>query len=384
MLKDSDDEEEDNEGNIDEHDDEEGCEEEEEEMEEKQQGEQEDEEEVFEENQFTVPKLRKLIKKVRKSTQMRQKLRKLCRLYKIKYRVPKIDVATRWNSTFLMIQRAIYLKSPLRALCTNEKSLNKYITNEAEWADLSTLKDLLQKFDRATNRMSMERHPTLSSYLPTLNWLLESLETFIEGSAEVLARAVECGLEKLKKYEDQLHISKSRLPYVAVFLDPSVKMSYFKEHGYSKPLIRDIQKAITEMFEQTYGKEVSNHSDDNSKEEPIDEFLAHMHKRAVNREPKELQKYMQFPLSGPKVNILEYWRSQKDEFPNLSNMARDNLAVQSSSVAVERDFSMGSDLVTPKRCSLLPETIRACLCLRSWMKNLNRQPRQSSKLNSLL
>lgn len=124
-------------------------------------------------------------------------------------------------------------------------------------------------------------------------------------------------------------------------------------------------------------------SNDKPKEEPVDEFFEHMYKRAVTKEPKEMQKYLHFPLSAPKVNILEYWRSQKDEFPNISKMARDNLAAQSSSVAIERDFSMGSDLVTPKRCSLLPETIRACLCLKSWLKNLNHQPRLSGKLNRL-
>lgn len=160
---------------------------------------EDEEEEIFEENQFTVAKLRKLIKKVRKSTQMRQKLRSLCRLYKIKYRVPIIDVSTRWNSTYEMIQRASYLKSPLRALCTNEKSLNKFITNEAEWVDLNTLKNLLQKFNRSTKLMSMERHPTLSAYIPTLNWLLESLTSFLEETTGVLAQAVEIGLQKLTK-----------------------------------------------------------------------------------------------------------------------------------------------------------------------------------------
>lgn len=158
-----------------------------------------------------------------------------------------------------------------------------------------------------------------------------------------------------------------------MFLNPSLKMSYFKEHGYTKPMIREIQKSICELFEKNYVSEAPNNKD--NAEESLDEFFEHMHKRAVNKEPKEFQKYLQFPLSAPKVKVLEYWRSQKDEFPNVCNMARDHLAVQSGSVAVERDFAMGVDVVTATRCSLLPETIRACMCLKSWLKNLNSQSR---------
>lgn len=94
-----------------------------------------------------------------------------------------------------------------------------------------------------------------------------------------------------------------------------------------------------------------------------------MYKRSkTNREPKEFQKYLNHPLSNAKVDLLDYWRSQKDEFPNLSKMAQDYLSIQGGSVPVERDFSMGTHLVTPTRCSLNPETIRACMCLKSWFQ----------------
>lgn len=330
-----------------------------------------DEEETFEENQFSIAKLRVLVKKVKNSTQKRQKLRKFCEFYKVKYRVPILDVPTRWNSTFNMIQRALDLKTPLRSLCTNDNTLKKYLITEPEWINIEKLKELLQKFDRSTQLMSMERHPTISSYLPTLNWLLESLKSFIESNPGTLAEAVDIGLEKLKKYEAELQITKSKIPYIGVFLNPSLKMSYFKEHGYGKPMMKEIQKSISETFEQMYVSQTTSQTEETEKDDSNDEFYEHMHKRSSNKEPKEFQKYLQFPLSAPKVNVLEYWRSQTEEFPNISHMARDYLAVQSGAVAVERDFSTGSHLVTPKRCSLAPETIRACLCLKSWLRNLD-------------
>ncbi len=42
-----------------------------------------------------------------------------------------------------------------------------------------------------------------------------------------------------------------------------------------------------------------------------------------------------------------------------------------TSVPIERVFSGGTDLITPKRCSLNAEVIRACMCLKSWWGEQN-------------
>lgn len=91
-------------------------------------------------NDLTIIKIRKLVRKIRKSPQKRRKLKKLCDLYNIPYLTPILDVATRWNSTFFMIERADKLKKPLHALCHSEKSLNAFVMYESEWAELNTLK----------------------------------------------------------------------------------------------------------------------------------------------------------------------------------------------------------------------------------------------------
>ncbi|GET60559.1 ribonuclease H-like domain-containing protein [Rhizophagus irregularis DAOM 181602=DAOM 197198] len=59
---------------------------------------------------------------------------------------------------------------------------------------------------------------------------------------------------------------------------------------------------------------------------------------------------------------------QEANYPNLSKMALDYLAIPATSAPVERIFSSGTDLVTQKRCSLKGETIRELMCLKSWWK----------------
>ena len=39
---------------------------------------------------------------------------------------------------------------------------------------------------------------------------------------------------------------------------------------------------------------------------------------------------------------------------------------KATSVPVERVFAGGTDLIAAKRCSLKADTIRACMCLKSW------------------
>lgn len=239
--------------------------------------------------------------------------------------------------------------------------------DENEWVELNKLCKLLKKFDRSTKLLSMERHPTISAYIPTLNWLLDSLKSFIKDNPGPLARAAGNGLEKLQKYESLTDIAHSKLPFVAVFLNPALKMNYFKEHKYRN--VKEIQKKITEIFERDYETGGDN-VESNDPEESEDEFYAHMFKRAkVNKASKEIQKYLQFPLLSPETNILEFWRTQETEFPGLSKLARDVLPVQSASVAVERDFSSASNTMSPKQCSMQADTLRARMCLKMWYNN---------------
>ena len=49
-------------------------------------------------------------------------------------------------------------------------------------------------------------------------------------------------------------------------------------------------------------------------------------------------------------------------------MARDYLAIPATSVASERAFSAGGNMITNKKSSLVSKTIRAAQCLQSWMQ----------------
>lgn len=320
-----------------------------------------------------IVKMRNLVKKIRKSTQLRQKLNKICIMYKVKYLVPIVDVKTRWNSSHYMIKRSEYLKIPLQHLCINEKSLNHLRITTSDWCELEKLKAVLVKFDRATKLISMARHPTISAYLPTLDWLIVSLREDAANNSGCVAAAIREAIKKLEKYE--LDINVSVIPFIATFLNPALKLNYFKQHNkYSNLSVREIQKQISEYFEHEYVNKTTTTTkrklNDTEDEESDDDLYAFMFKRSkIESNSKEINKYLNLPLSHQKVNVLDYWKAQETTFPFLANMARDIFPAQSGSVCVERDFAGAVDVVTPTRCSLTHNTIRATMCVKSWYKS---------------
>lgn len=133
---------------------------------------------------------------------------------------------------------------------------------------------------------------------------IRRVHSFISDNPGPLARAAENGLVKLEKYEDELQLSKCKIPYFAVLLNPASKMTFFKEHKFRN--IREIQKEFSDYFEKEYNVTVEN-NESKELEDPEDELYAFMYKRPkVTKATKEITKYLQFPLSSYKIDILEF------------------------------------------------------------------------------
>lgn len=102
-----------------------------------------------------------------------------------------------------------------------------------------------------------------------------------------------------------------------------------------------------------------------------DEFQNYLHelKDYDQVESNELDKYMSEPLlkhSG-QFDILSWWRGRVAEYPILTQIARDVLAIQVSTVASESAFSAGGRVVDPYRNRLGSEIVEALICTKDWV-----------------
>ena len=101
-------------------------------------------------------------------------------------RVP-LDVRTRWNSTYRMLERALELMVPINTFMCFYKSpngkrqfaaLKSKLTaiEEREWAILWGICHLLGKFDSATKLLSAEQQPSFLYALPVLRDIKRRIE----------------------------------------------------------------------------------------------------------------------------------------------------------------------------------------------------------------
>lgn len=82
----------------------------------------------------------------------------------------------------------------------------------------------------------------------------------------------------------------------------------------------------------------------------------------------ELERYLALDCNE-NIPYLLWWKAHSMEFPLLSQMAMDYLAIQATSVASEQTFSVASNTLTKVRNRLHSTTARASLCLKSWIMN---------------
>lgn len=93
---------------------------------------------------FIFFQFQQLIKKIRKSNILREKLEKALILENIEPLQPIIGIKVRWNSTFDSIERGLKIKVGLNAIASSTPKLRNYQLDEDEWKQLADLHKLLQ------------------------------------------------------------------------------------------------------------------------------------------------------------------------------------------------------------------------------------------------
>lgn len=92
--------------------------------------------------------------------------------------VPIQDVRTRWNSTFLMLQRAKRLQSDLDQYCLTYR-VNHLMIDSDEWRQIDYLLCLTKPFFRFTTALSKTKDITIHSVFSIYNMLFDHLEASI-------------------------------------------------------------------------------------------------------------------------------------------------------------------------------------------------------------
>lgn len=164
-----------------------------------------------------------------------------------------LDVPTRWNSTYLMLDRAYKYRDALDNYFEEIHGGGKYILSFEEWAKIEKICNLLQPFYEVTKLFSGSDYPTANLYFPCV-WKihLQILRAKVCDDNDI-NRAATGMLDKFDKYwSDYVMV----LAFGVIF-DPRYKLNFVdhalkKVHGVieGERKAREVQNQFAELYKE--------------------------------------------------------------------------------------------------------------------------------------
>jgi hypothetical protein len=188
--------------------------------------------------------------------------------------------------------------------------------------------------------------------------------------------------EKFEKYWKQSNIALD----VACFLDPRYKtklIEYYmrKFYGHEYQVELDEFVSVIKKLYQFYAsspnaaiKKKSNAARTSKRsvmdnvDEDLENFL-YSATETVMVDSNEFDKYMAEPLQKivGEFDILAWWKNKREDYPILTQIVRDVMAIQVSTVASKSAFSAAGRVVDPCHNRLDPEIVEALICTKDWV-----------------
>uniref|UniRef100_A0A1J3H0L5 Zinc finger BED domain-containing protein RICESLEEPER 2 n=1 Tax=Noccaea caerulescens TaxID=107243 RepID=A0A1J3H0L5_NOCCA len=289
-----------------------------------------------------------------------------------------MDVTTRWNSTHLMLSRAINFKEAFRNLAEVERSY-KTLPSDLEWERGEMICQFLQPFAEITKLISGSSYPTANLYFMQVWNIKMWLRDHEDSDDHIIREMVEPMQEKFDKYWEEF----SDILAIAAVLDPRLKLPTLEfcytalEPSSSKSHVSHIRSKMVKLF-GAYKRNTSNITTSQAsisrKDLPsgYDGLYSYFSQKTGGSGKSPLDTYLEEPvldmISFRNMNIIEYWKNNSSRYKELSSMALDVLSIPITTVASESSFSIGSRVLNKYRSCLLPTNVQALICARNWFR----------------
>ncbi|XP_057948280.1 zinc finger BED domain-containing protein RICESLEEPER 2-like [Malania oleifera] len=261
----------------------------------------------------------------------------------------RLDVPTRWNSTFMMIESALIYRRALIHYALLDANY-KYCPSNEEWNRAEVICNFLKPFYDMTKLFSGSDYPTSNLYFSNI-WKIQLhlLETMENPDCIVNGMAA-----KMKEKFDKYWKCYSVVLAFAIVLDLRYKLQ-FVEFCYSKIDSSTSRQKLNLLRQKLYSlfQDYANKSKSSLESTTSSTGDLYLEEPRLNR------------VEHAEMDILRYWKDNRFRYPDLSLMARDVLTIPITSVASESAFSIGAQVLNKYRRSLLPENAGALITTRN-------------------
>lgn len=187
-----------------------------------------------------ISKARDFFKYLRISTARQLKFKKIAKLMNVNISNGLcLDVSTKWNSTFIMLEHALVLRTVFKKY-QDEDPFFIWLPSDEEWDRCGSICKFLEIFYDIACIFSNPAHPTSNLFLLELCRLKEFIYENCTNEQDYI-REISF---KMKRKFDKYWRETSILLSIAAVLDPRNKMALVK---YCFPKIYDIREVETEV-----------------------------------------------------------------------------------------------------------------------------------------
>ncbi|KAM4065529.1 transposase-like protein [Hirsutella rhossiliensis] len=323
---------------------------------------------IFGSNKGAIGRLHNLATYIRRTDQRRQALRRLQTELAGDDAIFTLEIVadgkTRWNSIYMMINRALELRSAIELYQSRwqkpkndpvHRDLTKDFLGAADWAELERFHNFLKPFyvltktmeGNANNASAEGGHGAVWETLKTMDYLFVKFkqaaeETRFEEPSHFKS-GIDCGWRKLEDY----YVKTDRTPVyrAALALHPSYGYDYFERHWKSamnRPQwYSDMQSAVGSLFDE-YARQAEVETQaqagllegDAEIEAEVNDYSSFGKRsiRSLNTQRKrvkavtELDIFQTRPIYAHDLDVadpLEWWNRHQSEYPVLYRMALD-------------------------------------------------------------
>ncbi|KAM3382957.1 zinc finger BED domain-containing protein DAYSLEEPER [Capsicum galapagoense] len=298
----------------------------------------------------------------------------------------RLDVATRWNSTYLMLESALQYEKAFSSLQLIDRNYCVCPTFD-HWRREEKIFEFLEPFYEITSLISGSSYPTSNLYFMQV-WkieclLKENLSSFDEVIKEMAARM----FKKFQKYWNRFSLVLS----FGASLDLCFKTQLLEfcfskvDASSAKENVATIEKKMHKLYEQYENNQIGTEIASTVQCKPIEEGRQSKQKKFTlfaefeefestsicNAGKSELTLYLEEQKldyeSFQEMDVIKYWKDNEKKYPNLSVMARDVLSIPITLVASESAFSIVGRVVTKYRSCIHHENVQTLVTTRNWL-----------------
>ncbi|XP_030011319.1 zinc finger BED domain-containing protein 1-like [Sphaeramia orbicularis] len=281
-----------------------------------------------------------------------------------------IEVDTRWNSTYLMLEHLFQLREPVAAALATLRTDITPLTSQ-EHQTIEECLPILSPFNQATVELSEERRVSISKVIPLMKMLYHTVLAKSEHLSNDVARLLSDN--PLRRIRENVAGNESlSVMTMATMLDPRFKTLGFLSQNKAQEAVRRLKAECSvvignsEAVQLPGPSEAAEGTSSSGELWSLLDATVNQKRRSSNATADaivEVERYLAENNLRRNEDPLEYWHTQKHVYPHLYHLALRFLCSPASSVPCERVFSKAGEVISKRRNRLKPETVKKVLFL---------------------